>query len=321
MNIQRIRLPGSGTFLLLLLLVNAYALPACADSLVRSRPCPFSCRSEGIDKRHCKDWRRGNTCYVEDLRKNKRKKAKKANRRPQQSANPTTSRNTYGRAIYPRGVVTARNCPYSCRTEGLSKAFCRDWQRGNTCYVEDRRTAGTGQEPIIPSATPYPVPKPMPRPIDSGAAACNRLGRGQVAPPRIDIYRVRSSGFFSSKVKVYGTIEGRCIKEAGAFEEGRRREQFRIPLSPEFQRYEFSTRVDRNDIPEIRAYNIFGERDIVPIQRDFHNYDHYDRFDRRPPFSYRDQVGPTTHREPVYYPGSSYTGQTVRPSTGGIYDY
>lgn len=32
-----------------------------------SRGCPFSCRTEGIPKKQCRDWREGNTCFVEDL--------------------------------------------------------------------------------------------------------------------------------------------------------------------------------------------------------------------------------------------------------------
>lgn len=57
-------------FLILLFLVITFGIEQAAAEkrgYLRSRACPFSCRTEGIDKNHCKDWRVGNTCYVEDL--------------------------------------------------------------------------------------------------------------------------------------------------------------------------------------------------------------------------------------------------------------
>jgi hypothetical protein len=35
---------------------------------VSSQTCPYSCRTQGIPKNVCKDWREGNTCFIEDLR-------------------------------------------------------------------------------------------------------------------------------------------------------------------------------------------------------------------------------------------------------------
>lgn len=34
---------------------------------ITSATCPYSCKTQGIDKRNCRDWRNGNLCYVEDL--------------------------------------------------------------------------------------------------------------------------------------------------------------------------------------------------------------------------------------------------------------
>lgn len=36
------------------------------NSPIYSRYCPFSCSTEGINKNHCRDWREGNTCFVQD---------------------------------------------------------------------------------------------------------------------------------------------------------------------------------------------------------------------------------------------------------------
>src|SRR5688572_3792904 len=35
---------------------------------ITSRACPFSCATERISRSDCRDWREGDTCYVEDLR-------------------------------------------------------------------------------------------------------------------------------------------------------------------------------------------------------------------------------------------------------------
>lgn len=33
---------------------------------IYSYGCPFSCATEGINKSHCRDWRDGNVCFVQD---------------------------------------------------------------------------------------------------------------------------------------------------------------------------------------------------------------------------------------------------------------
>lgn len=39
-----------------------------ARGRITSRPCPYKCSLVGIPKSHCRDWREGNVCYIEDLR-------------------------------------------------------------------------------------------------------------------------------------------------------------------------------------------------------------------------------------------------------------
>ena len=45
--------------------------PAMADhsnNRVNSKKCPYSCETEGISRKYCKDWKEGKKCFVEDLR-------------------------------------------------------------------------------------------------------------------------------------------------------------------------------------------------------------------------------------------------------------
>lgn len=66
-----------GRRLLISVLGTAFALcftPAAAFAqtklgLVTSRPCPYSCETRGLPKNLCRDWKEGETCYVEDLSK------------------------------------------------------------------------------------------------------------------------------------------------------------------------------------------------------------------------------------------------------------
>lgn len=36
-----------------------------------------------------------------------------------------------------RGLITSSTCPFNCRNLNLPSNLCKDWQSGNTCYVED----------------------------------------------------------------------------------------------------------------------------------------------------------------------------------------
>ena len=71
--------------------------------VLRAR-CPFTCQTQNLPKQFCKDWRKGDTCYIDVT-----------------------------------GSVVRRACPFTCKTEGINKADCRDWREGNTCYIHDLR--------------------------------------------------------------------------------------------------------------------------------------------------------------------------------------
>lgn len=191
-----------------------------------------------------------------------------------------------------KGYVSYQACPHSCRTLGIPKTDCRDWREGELCYVEDLRRAplaapsttplprptyGIGRPLTSPRYPPpsqvRPVPRPVPETIDPGyqrdRVECERLDRRYIAPPRINIERVKKSGnLFADKVRVYGSVEGVCLVEAGLFEYSKPEEPIRLVTSPEFRRFEFSLQTSRGREPEIRVYNINGDRDIVPLFED-----------------------------------------------------
>lgn len=203
---------------------------------VTSSSCPYSCKTQGIPKKHCRDWKSEGLCYVEDLRRSPTK--------------PTDGRS---------GLVRSAPCPFSCASQRIPRSQCRDWQKDGLCYVEDLR-AGANTTILSP-----PDPTIPGRPV-IGAEQCRQIPRNRLARPWIDIYRVRKTGnFFKSKYRVEGTIEGVCLVEAGRFEEGRKDEDIPIRTNPEFERYDFSVTVNSSRDPEIRVYNIYGERAVVEI--------------------------------------------------------
>ena len=237
-------------------LINIPMTYAQSQGLVTSRACPYSCKSAGLKKGKCRDWREGNRCFVEDLTK---KPAK-------QVASNTVQ----------RGYVTYTSCPHSCKTVGLAKNVCRDWQRGRTCYVEDlTRTPSSKPVPIRPPSPPKPAPPPS-YGTDADVRACRELDRLRIAPPRVDIRKIRRSGnFFQSKFRAFGSIEGICLVEAALFEDGRKIRDIRIRTIPEFRRYEFDVQFDRGDEPEIRVYNINGDRDVFDLYEGEREDDRY----------------------------------------------
>ena len=89
-----------------------FSFPALAE--ITSGPCPHNCKTVGIKKEsNCRDWKEGNICFVEDLRKKGKKKQK------------------------PQKGVTSHACPYSCKeTFGLGKKKCSDWKENNMCFVK-----------------------------------------------------------------------------------------------------------------------------------------------------------------------------------------
>lgn len=48
--------------------VAASMFSSSVNAEVTSQRCPHSCSTLGIDKSQCRDWREGDTCYVDDLR-------------------------------------------------------------------------------------------------------------------------------------------------------------------------------------------------------------------------------------------------------------
>jgi hypothetical protein len=164
-----------------------------------------------------------------------------------------------------KGFVSSRPCPHSCQSMGLPKKHCRDWRQGNLCYVEDLRRKPAPSQ----AGTPFLPSSPGSSGTVGGVASCNSLSRDDVAPPYITISKAKpsSSGgvFGSSKIRVVGEVEGRCLKEAGVFARGRKIATISIRTKPDFDRYEFNFRIRNEDNPQVRVYNIFGDRAFEEI--------------------------------------------------------
>lgn len=202
-------------------------------------------------------------------------------------------------------------CPMSCRTLGIDKRYCRDWRQGNTCYVEDTRITG-GSVQLPNPAQPNPPPPPVrptvapvrpptsiypDRPNYSGAdyEECRRMRRFDIARPYINIARIRSTGnVFGSKYKVFGSVEGMCLVEAGYFEGGRKVSDIKVAPTRDFRRFDFEVTIRGDEFPELRAYTINGDREVRPLdrrdlegdyreRREDRDYYPYDRRDQRPP--------------------------------------
>ncbi|MCB0337098.1 MAG: hypothetical protein KDD62_12360, partial [Bdellovibrionales bacterium] len=136
-----------------------------------------------------------------------------------------------------RGYVTYRSCPHSCSSNGLSKNVCRDWKEGSLCYIEDlTRPAGGpvnlgGPQVAVPQVPPphYPEAADPNYGTIGEREACLQGGYRYQSDPFIDIHRVKRSGnIFGSKYRVYGSIEGVCLSEAGYFERGRKKNDFHV---------------------------------------------------------------------------------------------
>lgn len=124
--------------LLLFLLLSLAITPEFVAADVRSGACPYSCRTLGIPKRYCRDWKQNGVCFVEDTRPGSRLPAPPApaQRRPDPSA---------------RGYIESRPCPYNCASAGVPREFCRDWREHGMCYVEDvRRPPAQDYRPSYP---------------------------------------------------------------------------------------------------------------------------------------------------------------------------
>lgn len=175
-----------------------------------------------------------------------------------------------------RGYVSSRPCPYSCRTQGIPKKHCRDWKENGLCYIEDlRKQPNPVQQTQPPGTSIIQTPAVVQRPGSgiappyggsSGLVECQNTRRNQIAPPYVNISRVsRSGNFFKNKYRIYGSIEGICLVDVGAFEDGRKIHTIQVPTSKTFQRVDFDVQVDGDRNVEIRAYNVHGERAVYTL--------------------------------------------------------
>jgi hypothetical protein len=193
-----------------------------------------------------------------------------------------------------RGYGTSRPCPWNCELAGLPKDKCKDWRSGGMCYVEDF-TRPPRQGPEAPLAqndaagrnltqpntsSGELVHSPAEQPVAAAAAAgpdspgykeCRSIDPTGLGSPRIEIADVErsGSGFFggSDRYRITGSVEGVCLVEAGLFEEGEKVENIPIATSRDFRRFQFDVKARTGEAPEIRAYNINGQRDVIELDR------------------------------------------------------
>ncbi|MCO6431361.1 MAG: hypothetical protein J5J00_10910 [Deltaproteobacteria bacterium] len=196
------------------------------------------------------------------------------------------------------GKVTSRPCPHSCKTAGLADKDCRDWREGNTCFVEDLTKS---------SISDSRAQLRRERQAASGPG-CEDVRRSEVRQPSIKIEDTsRSSGGFfdAGERKIFGAVEGSCLSETGLYEDGRKVEDIPVSTDPTFHRFEFEVEADADSEYEVRAYNIFGERDIVAFGNEararfsdrYYNDRSYDR--RSDSYDYYDE--PRRSRDDDYY--------------------
>lgn len=231
----------------------AFAQPRRGE--VTSRPCPYSCRTEGLPAKQCRDWREGERCYVENL----------------------TKRATPPRR--PAGYISTALCPHSCRTVGLPNHVCRDWREGDTCYVEDLTRLSDQAEPAVspPTAPSGETTAPPATTTETPAIApgipsptlmpeeCRQARRYELGKPRVMIGRLRTRTPLSDRAEASGAVEGRCLVEAGYYEFGRLKEAIPVTATKDFRRFEFEIDVRRDRNPEIRVYNSAGEYDLMRL--------------------------------------------------------
>ncbi len=124
--------------------------------LITTTTCPYSCQDAGLHQANCREWQSGDVCEIEDFSQApghrsliKAPTVVATNRQPKPRAwrdgNGTwLTVNTNGASggaelakSNARGLVTTSACPYDCRRAGLESKFCREWQEGETCHVED----------------------------------------------------------------------------------------------------------------------------------------------------------------------------------------
>jgi len=151
------------TFFSSIVLVSVILYPALSSAEIKNKrgfvttaACPYSCSDAGVPKSHCKTWRRGSSCSVEDLRKGPGHQSviKFFSAKRQLTNRKRSFRGIDGTwitlskkendsrkkgPIFKNGMITSAPCPFDCRIAGISKAYCREKKVGNTCQVEDLR--------------------------------------------------------------------------------------------------------------------------------------------------------------------------------------
>ena len=208
------------------------------------------------------------------------------------------------------GRVTSARCPHSCKSLGIPKSQCRDWRRGNRCYVEDLRPTSRHEVRRPRNARHWRYPW-TPNNYDNHYTSyphypdrfsCSRASRHELERPRIRIDDIDRVGWFSDRIEVEGEISGRCIREAAYYENGRKVRSLDTKTRDSFGTFEFDFRADPDRRPEIRAYNTAGELTVYRLSErrdcdDDRRYDDpYYGTDYRYPNDWRYFRQPATYR-------------------------
>ena len=258
-----------GTYALVLtpLLISALLLSALLPSAlfpspvraderrgqVSSRPCPYSCATQGIPKIDCRDWRNGNTCFIEDLRYPAAGDGSGIG-----GSGIGGSSNGSGDFI---GGSGANDSQFGGRGNGGS------WNTGPRRPSAPPPPGGWGNRPgVNPNSGPLGENDWIGA-GGTGVGECQNLRVGDVAPPRIYLGRVTPvGGPFSGRVRVQGTVEGVCLSDAGIFDGGRKVETISVRAQRRLQRYDFDVQVNAARSAELRAYNTAGDSDVVEVR-------------------------------------------------------
>lgn len=180
---------------------------------------------------------------------------------------------------YRQGFLTYHECPYRCEQAGLKREMCRDYRREGWCVVEDlgnprqtnfvlpRRyqvaapTPQTQQTRLIGGTTPN---SPRHEAASEMQRKCN--SKRFIPAPLVNISKVKSTGsIFGNRLKVFGSVEGVCLSNAGVFQNNSPKSVINIVTRDRFDRFNFKVIVNGDEDPQVRVYNVQGNYDIVPI--------------------------------------------------------
>ena len=173
--------------------------------------------------------------------------------------------------------IEGRDCPFSCRSEGIPKKYCRDWRKGNTCYVEDLRPHKPQRYHRYPNVQKSHTSHHRP-PV---RYSCNNLRTRNMIYPKVKIHKVHPTDK-NDRFLVSGTIAGTCLTEAGYYERGRERQGLPVTTTDQSVRLPFTVYVRSNKRPEIFVKNIKGGIDRIslleylPARYDDHTHDHHE---------------------------------------------